>query len=75
MWNTDAERLARNKEAHNLSELLWQRHGPGAAAPLLHSVWANAQPARGNVILSNDWRCLQSLPGAADVFTWQVATT
>ena len=72
MWNTDVVGLEHDGELHALSELLWRRHGPGSVAPLLHSVWANAQPARGNAILSGDWRLLRSMPGAADPFTWQV---
>ncbi len=72
MWNTYAAELERDSELQALSEVLWRRHGPGSAAPLLHSLWANAQPARGNAILSGDWRLLKSMPCAADPFTWQV---
>lgn len=36
------------------------RHGPAQGAPgLLHSLWANFQPARSNAILGPEWRLLR----------------
>ena len=75
VWN--GRRGASESDHTSYRELalwLWQRHGPASAAPLLHSVWVNFQPSRGNTILSNDWQLLCANAGAADSYTWQASS-
>ena len=72
VWNATAAYAGQDQELHALADALWRRHGPASPAPLLHSVWANAQPARGNTIFGDYWLPLRRLPDAEDPFTWQV---
>ena len=46
VWNATAAQAQQDRDLQALAGALWRRHGPGSAAPLLHSLWANAQPAR-----------------------------
>ena len=71
VWNATAARAEQDPKLRALADAVWRRYGPASSAPLLHSVWANAQPARNNTIFGADWLPLQQLPDAADPFTWQ----
>ena len=53
------------RRLQRLADSIWQQVGEQQrqqrgqqAAPLIHSVWANFQPARTNTILGPDWRRL-----------------
>ncbi len=72
VWNATAARAEQDPKLRALADALWLRHGPESPAPLLHSVWANAQPGRSNTIFGADWLQLRRLPAAKDPFTWQV---
>ncbi len=72
VWNATAGQAEQDPELRALADALWRRHGPGSPAPLLHSVWANAQPGRGNTIFGADWLPLRRLPDTEDPVTWQV---
>ena len=72
VWNATAARAGQDGQLRALADALWRLHGPASPAPLLHSVWANAQPARGNTIFGGDWLLLRRLPDTTDPFTWQV---
>lgn len=59
VWNS-APGAPSTARLQRLGEALWQQAGPpGLRQPaLLHSVWANFQPAQTNTILGPDWQCL-----------------
>ena len=72
VWNAAPGDAAAAVGLRELAAQLWRSWGPHSAAPLLHSVWANLQPSRGNAILSHDWLLLHADEAAPDRYTWQV---
>ena len=78
VWNCTKEEMEGgipdSDSAHPLKSLaaaLWYvgNHGPGASAsgrPLLHSVWANFNVSRGNVILGREWALMHG-----ESYLWQ----
>ena len=63
VWNAAAGEVgdAADERLSALSDWLWQRqqHGEQQPGSLLHSIWANFQPAATNTILGEEWRLLR----------------
>eukprot|EP00192_Tetraselmis_astigmatica_P004593 CAMPEP_0117666122 /NCGR_PEP_ID=MMETSP0804-20121206/10195_1 /TAXON_ID=1074897 /ORGANISM="Tetraselmis astigmatica, Strain CCMP880" /LENGTH=479 /DNA_ID=CAMNT_0005473621 /DNA_START=209 /DNA_END=1648 /DNA_ORIENTATION=+ len=72
VWNCPPEEFEKGSSGsvHSLLSLaaaLWHvSNGPAGTAPLLHSVWANFNVTRGNLILGREWELLHG-----DRYLWQ----
>eukprot|EP00850_Spirogloea_muscicola_P004222 SM000018S03587 [mRNA] locus=s18:94827:100135:- [translate_table: standard] len=73
VWNARDEKAPEAETLLPAAEALWRAGGPRSRRPLLHSVWANFQTSKSNVILGGRWRHLKGATefweqvGGADV--------
>lgn len=58
VWNDRSEQSSRAAQLNALSEFLWKKGGVKNTNPLIHSVWANFQTSRTNIIFGGRWRHL-----------------
>ncbi|BBN13449.1 hypothetical protein MPTK1_6g03570 [Marchantia polymorpha subsp. ruderalis] len=60
VWNAREEKSVEADLLQPMAEFLWQKGGLGrrGSTPILHSVWANFQTTRTNIIFGGKWRHL-----------------
>ncbi len=72
VWNCTLEEFEAEAPAESplllrrLAAELWRKGAARGRPPLVHSVWANFQTARGNAILGRDWAILEG-----ERYLWQ----
>lgn len=62
VWNARDEDSVQDDKLRKMAEMLWRRGNPKTITPILHSVWANFQTSRSNVIFGGRWRHLVGEP-------------
>lgn len=58
VWNARSEQSSSGALLTSLAQFLWRKGGSKSAFPILHSIWANFQTSRANVIFGGRWRHL-----------------
>ncbi|MCO5558672.1 hypothetical protein L7F22_012258 [Adiantum nelumboides] len=58
VWNDRSEQSSSSARLKALSEFLWNKGGRKGADSIIHSVWANFQTSRTNIIFGGRWRHL-----------------
>lgn len=58
VWNSRSENSPSFEKLNALANYMWIKGGPRREVHLIHSVWANFQTSRSNVIFGNRWRHL-----------------
>lgn len=58
VWNARSEQSTSGALLSSLAQFFWQKGGSRSANPLIHSVWANFQTSRTNIIFGGRWRHL-----------------
>ncbi|KAI5055006.1 hypothetical protein GOP47_0030151 [Adiantum capillus-veneris] len=58
VWNDRSEQSSTAAHLKDLSEFLWNKGGAKSENPMIHSVWANFQTSRTNIIFGGRWRHL-----------------
>jgi hypothetical protein len=62
VWNARDEDSIQADRLNKMAELLWRWGNPKSANPILHSVWANFQTSRTNIIFGGRWRHILGEP-------------
>ncbi|KAL2935569.1 putative RNA methyltransferase pc1998 [Bienertia sinuspersici] len=58
VWNSRSETSSIFEKLNSLANFLWTNGGPRCNIHLIHSVWANFQTSKNNIIFGNRWRHL-----------------
>ncbi|XP_024387469.1 uncharacterized protein [Physcomitrium patens] len=58
VWNARDSDSVQDDKLRKMAEMIWRRGNSKADLPIVHSVWANFQTSRTNVILGGRWRHL-----------------
>jgi tRNA/tmRNA/rRNA uracil-C5-methylase (TrmA/RlmC/RlmD family) len=58
VWNSRNEISFSARKLASLSKFLWTKGGPMSVKHFIHSVWANFQTSRSNIIFGGRWRHL-----------------
>ncbi|KAK9668966.1 hypothetical protein RND81_13G099700 [Saponaria officinalis] len=58
VWNSRSETSSSFEKLSALASFLWRKGGERSNLHLIHSVWANFQTSKNNIIFGNRWRHL-----------------
>ncbi|KMT10898.1 hypothetical protein BVRB_5g113120 isoform B [Beta vulgaris subsp. vulgaris] len=58
VWNSRSETSPSFEKLNSLANFLWTKGGQKGKVHIIHSVWANFQTSKNNIIFGNRWRHL-----------------